>query len=242
MQKTAAKSSRWRNLPLLCECAKAVALCNNPSARHCTHSNTHKNEQEMFGLVALFAPVQAMRSLQNVKKSAGQALLQKFGVTGTHVNDQFLDKQLHKLFHDIDADGGGDIDLEEMKDGLENLGVFITDNELRNLMHEFDDDGSLTPEKFTKMCKSFLLHCAVVITKHDCSASLRGRRSKCRIPADLVIDGDSDGDCVQSSSEAKGTRSPAVRSTKSISGKALRGSASLSSRRRYCADVRFRAS
>ena len=107
MQKTAAKSSRWRNLPLLCECAKAVGLCNYQSARHCTHSNTHKNEQEMFGLVALFAPVQAMRSLQNVKKSAGQALLQKFGVTGTHVNDQFLDKQLHKLFHDIDADGGG---------------------------------------------------------------------------------------------------------------------------------------
>ena len=72
----------------------------------------------MFGLVALFAPVQAMRSLQNVKKSAGQALLQKFGVTGTHVNDQFLYKQLHKLFQYIDADGGGDIDLEEMKDGL----------------------------------------------------------------------------------------------------------------------------
>ena len=203
---------RLASLPQCAECLQGVT-----SSQMKDVEDGSRELEDTFGLVALFAPVQALRQIGSFKKAAGQALLKKFGVEGTRVDETFLDGKLQKLFHEIDADGGGDIDMDEMKDGLENLGVRIPDAELHKLLQEFDDDGSLTidPEEFKTMCKGFLRDCNVVIV----SAKRDKTTSICRStrPAALLVL-DEDEEKVQGTSAAtksgrRSNRSSARRSS-----------------------------
>ena len=75
-------------------------------------------------------PLRAVRSNRTpmircagICRSVGEAFLRKMGVTGAHIQELFLERQLEIMFHEIDTDGGGDIDFEEMADGLQNMGV-----------------------------------------------------------------------------------------------------------------------
>ena len=56
------------------------------------------------------------------------------------------------LFDAFDADGDGNIDIEELAKGLLSLGVYMNDGQLRAFCEELDadGDGSITKDEFIK--------------------------------------------------------------------------------------------
>ena len=87
----------------------------NTRRESCTH--------EMEPLRAVSRNRMPMVRFWSICRSVGEAFLRKMGVAGAHIQELFLERQLEIMFHEIDADGGGDIDFEEMADGLQNMGV-----------------------------------------------------------------------------------------------------------------------
>ena len=57
-----------------------------------------------------------------------------------------------KVFSMLDLDGGGTIEEEELRIGLESIGKNPTDAELQNMMKEVDDDesGEIDPSEFVQ--------------------------------------------------------------------------------------------
>lgn len=88
--------------------------------------------------VTLFEPI--------VKK------LKMFGWNTSKVDD----KDLRALFDEIDADGGGTLDEEEMKELIIGMGQSATDEDVTKLMTEMDEegDGEVSFEQFRKWWKN----------------------------------------------------------------------------------------
>ena len=68
--------------------------------------------EDLFGFVHLFAPVEALKLQNSLKRSLGTAFLKKMGIEGLRVAESHLDVKLEEMFGEIDADNGGDIDFE----------------------------------------------------------------------------------------------------------------------------------
>jgi Ca2+-binding EF-hand superfamily protein len=96
-------------------------------------------------------------------RSVGEAFLKKLGAKGGRIQEGYLEKKLEDLFHELDADGGGDIDFEEMSEGLYNMGVNVSKKDLRKLLSGFDSNGDLVldMEEFKGMVKKLMLECKV---------------------------------------------------------------------------------
>ena len=119
--------------------------------------------EDVFGFVALFAPVGAIKLHNDLMRSVGEAFLKKLGARGGRIQEGYLEKKVEDLFHELDADGGGDIDFEEMSDGLARMGVNVSKRELKKLLAEFDSDGNLQldMDEFKGMVKNLLHECKV---------------------------------------------------------------------------------
>ena len=119
--------------------------------------------EDVFALVALFAPLSAIKVHNNIMRSVGEAFLKKLGARGGRIQEGYLEKKLEDLFHELDADGGGDIDFEEMSEGLYNMGVNVSKKDLRKLLSGFDSNGDLVldMEEFKGMVKKLMLECKV---------------------------------------------------------------------------------
>eukprot|EP00802_Teleaulax_amphioxeia_P008634 Tamp_08643.p1 GENE.Tamp_08643~~Tamp_08643.p1 ORF type:complete len:509 (+),score=101.54 Tamp_08643:78-1529(+) len=147
--------------------------------------------EDVFGFVALFAPVGAIKLHNDLMRSVGEAFLKKLGARGGRIQEGYLEKKVEDLFHELDADGGGDIDFEEMSDGLARMGVNVSKRELKKLLAEFDSDGNLQldMDEFKGMVKNLLHECKVVIEKdHESASAWRTKR-----PSTLCVDEDYDG-------------------------------------------------
>ena len=186
--------------------------------------------EDLFGFVRLFAPLEALKLQNSLKRSLGAAFLKKMGIEGLRVAESHLDVKLEEMFGEIDADNGGDIDFEgrwkleflvlmlarslalthgrsyfcrsatlfrarvrskffsrmaEMSTGLAEMGVSVSDKELKKFLQDFDSDGNmlLDRDEFKEMIKAVLRDCKVVIEK-DVDASRRLNRR----PASICVE------------------------------------------------------
>ena len=119
--------------------------------------------EDVFAIVALFAPLSAIKVHNKIMRSVGEAFLKKLGAKGGRIQEGYLEKKLEDLFHELDADGGGDIDFEEMSEGLHNMGVNVSKRDLKKLLSDFNSDGELVldMENFKGMVKKLMLECKV---------------------------------------------------------------------------------
>lgn len=120
--------------------------------------------EDVFALVALFAPLSAIKVHNTIMRSVGEAFLKKLGARGGRIQEGYLEKKLEDLFHELDSDGGGDIDFHEMSEGLYNMGVNVSKRDLKKLLSGFDSNGDLVldMEKFKGMAKKLMLECKVL--------------------------------------------------------------------------------
>lgn len=93
----AEQSTRMQQIS--CKLVKEAEECSNAIEDH-------------FGFVRIFAPIEALKLQNSLKRNLGLALLKKMGVDGLRVAEDELDVKLEAMFSEIDADGGGDIDFE----------------------------------------------------------------------------------------------------------------------------------
>ena len=67
------------------------------------------------------------------------------------------EKELKKLFDSIDTDGSGEIDVDELMEICQRLGVTVSDDEVKEMMESADSDGNgvLDFEEFMKVIEQF---------------------------------------------------------------------------------------
>ena len=56
-------------------------------------------------------------------------------------NPQQLNAQAEKFFNEMDSDGNGKIDDKELKSSFEQLGLTLTNKEIKSMIYEADQDG-----------------------------------------------------------------------------------------------------
>jgi len=94
-----------------------------------------------------------MATLQMQKIRIG--ILQKLG----KVDSYSMKKKVHELFSEIDVDGSGQIDVEELKIAFQQLEVNLSPEETRSFMDEFDEDqsGEIGFDEFLLIVEKLLL-------------------------------------------------------------------------------------
>jgi hypothetical protein len=103
----------------------------------------NSNGAHKFRVAALFAPVDALKYQNDMKRAVGAAFLQRWGVKGLHIQQGYLEAKLEEMFHELDADGGGSICFKELSKGLATMGVVVSDAELKKFLQDFDDDDNM---------------------------------------------------------------------------------------------------
>eukprot|EP00286_Rhodomonas_abbreviata_P007347 CAMPEP_0181316574 /NCGR_PEP_ID=MMETSP1101-20121128/15969_1 /TAXON_ID=46948 /ORGANISM="Rhodomonas abbreviata, Strain Caron Lab Isolate" /LENGTH=527 /DNA_ID=CAMNT_0023423833 /DNA_START=6 /DNA_END=1585 /DNA_ORIENTATION=+ len=95
----------------------------------------------VFKEAAIFAPVHALKTLDDGKRAFGKAMLNTLGVTGLQIRAKELDLKLLELFSEVDIDNSGDIDLEEMRKLFDRMGVTLSEESLGGMFKEHDKNN-----------------------------------------------------------------------------------------------------
>ena len=85
----------------------------------------------------------------------------RMGILGKlgKVDSHSMKKKAYELFAQIDVDGSGQIDMEELQVAFEQLDVYLTEKETRDFMDEFDEDksGEIGFDEFLLIIEKLLL-------------------------------------------------------------------------------------
>eukprot|EP00770_Monocercomonoides_exilis_P013637 MONOS_13584.1-p1 / transcript=MONOS_13584.1 / gene=MONOS_13584 / organism=Monocercomonoides_exilis_PA203 / gene_product=Calmodulin / transcript_product=Calmodulin / location=Mono_scaffold00849:20847-21606(-) / protein_length=220 / sequence_SO=supercontig / SO=protein_coding / is_pseudo=false len=106
------------------------------------------------------------------------------------------DEELLELFTVVDADGGGTIDRDELKEVMMKLKVASSEAEMERIINQIDEDGNgeIDPEEFIEgfrrsgRCKyssEEVLHALSVVSRTDSDPSLRGTGT---VSVDCIIE------------------------------------------------------
>merc|ERR1719321_741220 len=78
----------------------------------------------------------------NLRSFHAQSTFQKAALTAMakHLGDSAI-QDLKEMFYALDADGNGTITIDELRDGIEKMGMDVPEDLMR-IMSEVDSDGS----------------------------------------------------------------------------------------------------
>jgi len=87
-------------------------------------------------------------------KKAREKLVIKLGGMDKLNNEGVIRKAACDVFKEIDSDGNGKIDPEELKDAMSKMGVKLTAKEVDRMMIEADQDGDgeIDGDEFQDVC------------------------------------------------------------------------------------------
>eukprot|EP01052_Picozoa_sp_SAG31_P014893 SAG31_NODE_941_length_10868_cov_9.232241_2_plen_701_part_00 len=124
---------------------RIVEYLNFRASSHAAHSFNDQDPR----LEALSGPLR-----KELRVTLFEPIVKKLKMFGWNTS-QVADKDLKALFDEIDADGGGTLDADEMKELIIGLGQSATDEDVEKLMDEMDEegDGEVSFEQFRKWWK-----------------------------------------------------------------------------------------
>jgi hypothetical protein len=119
-------------------------------------------------------PSDALQTLGETRMLFGLAITRRMGLNGTAVPEEELDVQLHALFASFDADGSGDISLDELRDALSHMGVITTELVVSQLLASADTDGDgvVSFDEFRVLARAMLRANGIRILPRTLSAAI----------------------------------------------------------------------
>ena len=64
---------------------------------------------------------------------------------------------MKEIFHSIDKDGSGKLDLGELRHAFHCIGIYYTDDEIADIIAEVDTDGTVLLLLYSSKCRVVLI-------------------------------------------------------------------------------------